>query len=82
VTTTGLIKPSRPMVDCSLPDILRSAADTFQHFGSTEALSYPLSSEGYTRTRLAKVLLWEGQADCARSFRRSIGPQTVALLCE
>lgn len=55
-------KLSRPMAACSLPDILKSMADTFKHFGLTAALSYPLASEGYAFIRLAKVLLFERQA--------------------
>jgi hypothetical protein len=55
------LQPSEPMVACSLPDILRSEANTFQHFSSTAGHSLILCHQRFALcTRLARVLLLEG----------------------
>jgi hypothetical protein len=59
-TTTGSHQPRRPMVACSLPDILKSSANTFERFASTVGHSFNLCHQRFTLcTRLAKVLLLE-----------------------
>ena len=58
-------------IACSLPDILRSALDTFGNNGSTEVLRCPSPSSGYT-------LYWIGKR-LAASDRAgpSSGPRTL-----